>query len=111
MSMALEELADRIRMLLPPEEIVREQRMFGGIAFMVRGNMLVCPLKDGSLMVRVGKDGQDDALALPGASIMEMRGRPVSGFILVSGDAIEDEFALGAWIDRARSFVRTLPAK
>ena len=111
MSLASEELAERIRALLPPEEMAREQKMFGAIAFMVNGNMLVAPLKDGSLMVRVGKDGLEAALALPGASIMDMRGKPVSGFVVVSGDAIEDEFVLGEWIDRARSFVKTLPPK
>ena len=111
MSMASDELADRIRELLPPEELVREQRMFGTLAFMLNGNMLVAPLKDGSLLVRVGKDAMERSLALPGASIMDMGGRSMGGFVVVSGDAIEDEFALGEWIDRARSFVKTLPPK
>ncbi|MCP8883484.1 TfoX/Sxy family protein [Devosia sp. XJ19-1] len=111
MSMASEDLADRIRALLLPEEIVREQKMFGAIAFMLHGNMLVAPMKDGALLVRVGKDGMDDALALPGASVMTMGSKSMSGFIMVSGDAVEDDTALGEWIDRARTFVRTLPAK
>lgn len=111
MSMALEELADRIRAALRPGAAVREQRMFGGIAFMLHGNMLVCPFKDGSLMVRVGKDGLGDALKLPGAQIMEMRGRPVTGFALVSGDALEDDDVLAGWVERARDFVETLPPK
>lgn len=57
MSMASEELSDRIRALLPPLANVREQKMFGGRAFMLDGNMLVCPTKEGSLIVRVGKMG------------------------------------------------------
>ncbi|SMQ66397.1 TfoX N-terminal domain-containing protein [Devosia lucknowensis] len=111
MSMASDELAERIRALLPPEENIREQKMFGGIAFMLGGNMLVCPTKEGSLIVRVGKNGVPSALDLPGAEVMEMGGRTVSGFVVVSGDAIEDEFVLGEWLDRARAFVRTLPPK
>lgn len=111
MSLALEELADRIRAALRPGEVVREQRMFGGIAFMRDGNMLVCPLKDGSLMVRVGKEGMSAALAQPGAGTMTMQGRTMAGFVLVTGDAIEDDEVLVGWIDRARDFVRTLPPK
>lgn len=111
MSMALEELADRIRAVLRPGEIVREKRMFGGIAFMLSGNMLVCPLKDGSLMVRVGKEGMAEALEQSGAAAMEMRGRTMGGFVLVSGDAIEDDEMLGDWVERARAFVKTLPPK
>ncbi len=111
MSMAREELADRIRSLLPPGLHPTEKRMFGGIAFMSHGNMLVCPLKDGTLMVRVGKDGMEDALTRSGASIMEMRGRQMNGFILVSGDAIEDDDILADWLATAHAFVRTLPPK
>lgn len=111
MSMAREELADRIRALLPPGLHPREKRMFGGIAFMQDGNMLVCPLKDGALLVRVGKDGMDAALARPGAEIMEMSGRTMGGFVVVSGDAIEDHEDLAGWISTAHAFVRTLPPK
>lgn len=111
MSMAREDLADRIRSLLPPGLHPSEKRMFGGIAFMTQGNMLVCPLKDGTLMVRVGKTGMDGALTRPGAEIMAMRGRQMNGFILVSGDAIEDDDVLADWIATAHAFVRTLPPK
>lgn len=111
MSMASEELADRIRALLSPDEIIREQKMFGAQAFMLHGNMLVAPMKDGSLLVRVGKDGMDAALGQQGASIMDMGGRTMGGFVVVSGDAIEEDFVLGEWLDRARAFVRTLPPK
>lgn len=110
MSMASEELANRIRDLLP-DPAIREQKMFGGIAFMLAGNMLVGPMKDGSLLVRVGKEGMDKALALPGASIMTMGSKTMTGFVVVSGDAIEEDFALGEWIDRAHTFVKTLPPK
>lgn len=111
MSMASEELSDRIRALLPPHLTVREQKMFGGRAFMLNGNMLVGPMKDGALLVRISKDDTEAALAEPGAAIMQMGHRVMSGFIQVSGDAIEDDDALQAWIDRAREYVETLPAK
>jgi hypothetical protein len=111
MSMASDALAERIRAALPMGLRTIEKRMFGGIAFMLDGNMLVCPLKDGALMVRVGKQGMAAALDRPGAGPMEMRGRPVSGFVLVSGDAIEGDEALAAWIATAHGFVKTLPAK
>jgi TfoX/Sxy family transcriptional regulator of competence genes len=111
MSMATDELAERIRDLLPPRMHCVEKKMFGGIAFMHRGNMLVAPLKDGSMLARVGKDGMEDALALPGAAIMDMGGRSMGGFVVVSGDALEDDDSLGEWLERCRRFVDTLPAK
>lgn len=111
MSMASEELSDRIRALLPPLANVREQKMFGGRAFMLDGNMLVCPTKEGSLIVRVGKDGMADAHSQPGAAIMDMGGRSMSGFVVLSGDAIEDDDLLSQWLDRARQYVTTLPPK
>jgi hypothetical protein len=111
MSMACDELADRIRALLPRGVHCTEKKMFGGIAFMTAGNMLVCPTKEGALIVRVGKDGMAEALAQPGASVMDMGGRSMSGFVVLAGDAIEDDEVLGNWLGRAWGFVRTLPAK
>lgn len=111
MSMASDDLAERIRTLLPPADPIREQKMFGAIAFMLAGNMLVAPMKDGTLLVRTGKDGQADALTQPGAGVMSMTGRTMSGYVQVSGDAIEEDDVLAAWIARARAFVLTLPPK
>jgi TfoX/Sxy family transcriptional regulator of competence genes len=111
MSMASDELADRIRTLLSPGDSIHEQKMFGANAFMSNGNMLVAPMKDGSLLVRVGKEGMESALLQPGASVMDMGGRTMGGFVVVSGDALEEDFALGEWIDRAFAFVKTLPSK
>src|SRR5690606_15313316 len=110
MSMAVDELAGRIRPLMPTDSHIEEKRMFGGMAIMLNGNMVVCPTRDGSLIVRVGKDGVADALAA-GANPMEMGGRVMSGFVVVSGDAIEDDAVLAHWIGRALAFVSTLPAK
>lgn len=111
MSMATEELAERIRTLLPARIHCLEKKMFGGIAFMYRGNMLVAPLKEGSMLARVGKAGMEAALALPGAAIMDMGGRSMSGFVVVSGDVIEDDEDLRDWLKRCLSFVETLPQK
>ena len=111
MSMARDELVDRVRDVLPRGVHAQEKKMFGGVAFMVHGNMLVAPLKDGSMLVRVGKDGMDEALAQSGASIMEMGGRTMGGAVVVSGDTIEDDEALAEWVERAWTFVKTLPPK
>jgi len=111
MSLASEELSDRIRSHLGLHPAISEQKMFGGNCFMLGGNMLVGPMKDGSLLVRVGKDGYDAALALPGARPMSMGARTMSGFVEVSGDVLEDDDVLFDWIELARSFVETLPAK
>ena len=111
MSMACDELADRIRTLLPRGVHCTEKKMFGGIAFMNSGNMLVCPTKEGALIVRVGKNGMAEALAQPGAGLMDMGGRSMSGFVVLGGDAIEDDDVLSGWIERAWNFVRTLPGK
>lgn len=111
MNMALEDLSDRIRGLLPPRLPMTEKKMFGGRCFMLAGNMLVCPMKDGSLLVRVGKEGYEEALTLPGAEAMNMGTKTMTGFVQVSGDVLEDEDVLNEWIDRARRFVDTLPPK
>ncbi|MBE0581353.1 TfoX/Sxy family protein [Devosia sp.] len=111
MSLASDELSDRIRTHLGAHPAIAEQKMFGGRAFMLHGNMLVCPMKDGGLLVRVGKERYDEALALPGARPMTMGARTMSGFVEVTGDMLEDDEVLLDWIELARSFVDTLPAK
>ena len=111
MSLASEELSDRIRGMIGHLPFLSEQKMFGGRCFMLAGNMLVAPMKDGNLLVRTGKDGYDAALALPGASPMNMGAKTMGGFVEVSGDVLEDDDSLCEWIQLARDFVATLPAK
>jgi len=82
--------------------------MFGGIGFMLNGNLLVGASKRG-LLVRVGKDRQSEALAKPGTRQMEMRGRPMDGYIYVDPPIALD--AVRGWVDMAIAFVRTLPPK
>lgn len=111
MSEASDELAARIRAQIGLLPGVTEKKMFGGVAFMLDGNMLVGPLKDGSLLARVGKDAYAEALQRPGASPMEFTGREMPGFVEVRGEGIETEEDLAAWIELARRFVVTLPKK
>lgn len=111
MDMAVIELADRIRRRLDDRPGIVEKKMFGAMAFMVHGNMLVAPMKGGNLLVRTGKDGYEAALARPGAGPMVMGDRTMSGFVEVSGDTVEDDETLDDWIAIADAFVMTLPPK
>lgn len=111
MNTALEELSGRIRDYFHHRAAPVEKRMFGGIAFMVHGNMVVAAMKDGTLLTRVGKQGMDDALTKPGCRHMEMQGRKMTGFVLIDGDVLEDDDILADWLDTAYAFTATLPAK
>jgi TfoX/Sxy family transcriptional regulator of competence genes len=105
-----EALADRIRDVLAGRAGVREQKMFGGLAFMVGGHMTVGVVND-ELMARVGADGEDDALAQRHARTMDFTGRPMTGFIQVSAAGVASEDDVRAWVDRCLAFTTTLPPK
>ncbi len=107
--MAEDPLVERIRAALSDLDVT-EQKMFGGVCFMSRGNMLVCASKRG-LLVRVGKDGHASALAPPHASPMEMRGRSMAGYVFVAPDGFAGDGDLRAWLALAQSYVATLPPK
>ena len=108
--MAVDEpLAERVRAMLAGVGAVREVRMFGGLCFMLDGNMVAGTSKRG-LLVRVGKDRQPDALARPGATPMEMGGRTMEGYVFVDPAPRGDE-ALRDWLELAVGFVQTLPPK
>jgi TfoX N-terminal domain len=104
-----ESLADRVRDVLGDESDVREQKMFGGLAFMVRGHMCVGLLGD-ELMVRVGPDRYGNALRRAGVREMDFTGRPMRGIVMVAPSALRGR-ALRAWVDRGRDFVATLPPR
>jgi TfoX/Sxy family transcriptional regulator of competence genes len=104
-------LADRIRERIGAQPDVTEQRMFGGLAFLVAGNLAVAASGQGGLMVRADPAHEDELLATPHARPMEMRGRPLSGWLRVDPDGLGDEGALAAWVDRAVAYARSLPAK
>ncbi len=107
----MEELADRIRKLLDGDPNISERKMFGGVCFMLNGNMLCGPSKTGNLMVRVGKDLEAEARKMPHTSEMNFTGRPMTGFVYVSLDGLETDDDLRYWIAFATRFVGALPAK
>ena len=105
-----ETLAARIRAALVRKKNVEEKKMFGGIGFLLNGNMLVGVWKN-SLIVRVGPDGYEDALLEPHVKEFDITGRPMKGWVLVEPEGIKDNEQLSAWIQRAVKFVGKLPAK
>lgn len=105
-----EGLAQRIRERLGADPGITEKRMFGGIAFLHRGNMAVGVTGD-DLMVRVGPEAADEALARPGARVFDMTGRPMRGWVVVEGSAVAEDKVLGEWIDEGHAFAASLPPK
>jgi TfoX/Sxy family transcriptional regulator of competence genes len=103
-------LAARIRQALVQRKGIVEKKMFGGIAFLLHGNMLVGVWQD-SLIVRLGPEEGDQALAEPHVKAFDVTGRPMKGWVMVEPDGIDHDVQLGGWIERAVEFVGTLPAK
>ena len=106
-----EDLADRIRELVGGEPGLSEQRMFGGLAFLIGGNMAVAASGQGGLLVRVDPDQEDDLLARTPAEPMAMRGRAMRGWLRVGADDVRTKRQLTPWVERGAAFARTLPAK
>jgi TfoX/Sxy family transcriptional regulator of competence genes len=105
-----EELAQRVRDQLSDEPSVTEKAMFGGLAFLLDGNMAV-GLSGDELMVRVGPDASDEALARPHTRVFDMTGRPMRGWILVAAEGVGSDDELAAWVERGATFARSLPPK
>jgi TfoX/Sxy family transcriptional regulator of competence genes len=103
------ELEDRISAMLKGVPHVTK-RMFGGLCYMVRGNMLVGTFRDG-MMARVAKQDHAKVLKIAGASEMVMKGRVMEGFILISQASVTSSAAMKKWIDMALAYNATLPAK
>jgi TfoX/Sxy family transcriptional regulator of competence genes len=103
------DLAASVRAALIGAGAVREVRMFGGLGFMLDGNLIAGASPRG-LLLRVGADGESDALARPGARPMVMRGRTMPGYVYVDPPAL-DPGSVSAWIALAIRYVRTLPPK
>jgi hypothetical protein len=106
-----ERLAARVRRCLEGAADVSEQPMFGGLAFLVGGHLAVSVSGRGGLMVRVGDEGNNAAIALPHTESFVMRGRPISGWIRVAPTGVEREEELDLWVDRGLAFARGLPSK
>ncbi|MGV9664474.1 TfoX/Sxy family protein [Nocardia niigatensis] len=107
-----EELADRIRDALGPELVdVVEKKMFGGLAFLVGGNMAVAASGKGGLMVRTDPDTSGDLLRAGSVEPMEMGGKQMNGWLRVTTATVADDDALDEWVRRGVAFARTLPPK
>jgi len=106
-----EELAERIRMIVQGEPGLSEKRMFGGLAFLVNGNMAVSASGQGGLMVRVDPAGTEALLDEPKVRRMEMRGRQMDGWLRVDTTMVDEHEALRAWVRRGVDHARSLPAK
>jgi TfoX/Sxy family transcriptional regulator of competence genes len=106
-----EDLADRIRELIAGEPNVTEQRMFGGLGFMVGGNMAVAASGQGGLLVRVDPDETDALVEQPHASRMEMRGREMNGWLRVDAEGVGTDDELAPWVRRGVTYARSLPPK
>ena len=105
-----EELAERIRQGLARRKGIEEKKMFGGIGFLLNGNMLVGVWKD-SLIVRLGPEEGDEALKEPHIKEFDITGRAMKGWVLVAPEGVEADDELSGWVQRAVKFVNTLPAK
>ncbi len=105
------ELADRLRTVLAGEPGVTEKRMFGGLAFLVDGHLAVGAGSEGALMLRVDPAEADRLLGEAHVAALEMRGRPVAGWLLVGADATRDDDALRRWAARGVARARTLPSR
>jgi TfoX/Sxy family transcriptional regulator of competence genes len=106
-----EELAGRIRQLVGDEAALTEKKMFGGLAFLIRGNMAIAASGQGGLLVRVDPDQSDELVATTSARPMEMRGREMAGWLRVDSDDVEEEPELARWVELGASYAKSLPPK
>jgi TfoX/Sxy family transcriptional regulator of competence genes len=105
-----ESLAQRVRDLLYPLITAEEKKMFGGIAFMISGNMAVGVIQE-NLIVRVGLENYEASLRKPGADLFQPTGKPMAGWVTVAPEGHQTDEDLKYWIKLALEFVKTLPAK
>ncbi len=105
------DLANRIREQLADQPDITEKAMFGGLAFLLHGNMSVAASGQGGLLVRVDPEESDAVLARPHAELMVMRGRAMAGWIRVAPEGVKTKRQLGAWVRRGVEFASTLPPK
>lgn len=106
-----EELAARIRELVAGEPGLTEKTMFGGLAFLVGGNMAVAASGQGGLLVRVGPAHSDTLVSTTSARPMEMRGRQMQGWLRVDAEDVRGESELAGWVELGTTYARSLPAK
>src|SRR5437867_1036250 len=105
------DLADRIRELIASESGLTEQKMFGGLAFLIGGNMAVAASGQGGVLVHVDPDQSDKLVATTKARPMDMRGREMHGWLRVDADDVRTKRQLAKWVELGASYARSLPAK
>ena len=105
-----EALATRVRSLVASTDGVVEKKMFGGLAFLVNGNMSV-GVHGSELIVRIDPDETDAALTQPGTRIFDITGRPMKGWLLVASQSLGEKKALSGWVKRGVVYARSLPSK
>jgi len=105
-----ERLAERVRIALSGFKGLAERRMFGGVAFLLRGNMVCGVIRD-LLVLRLGPQGAALALRRPHTRAMDFTGRPMKGMVYVLPEGLRTERQLQGWLERAARFAQTLPAK
>ena len=106
-----EALAERIRRLVQSEPEVTEQRMFGGLAFLVAGNMAIAASGQGGILVRADPDQSETLVATTGARLMEMRGRAMPGWLRVDAGEVSTEGELARWVELGTTYARSLVRK
>jgi TfoX/Sxy family transcriptional regulator of competence genes len=106
-----EELAHRLRELLADEDGITEKKMFGGLAFLLHGNMSVSASRNGGLLVRIDPADTQASLTRPHVALMQMGGRTMDGWITVAPEGLKTKRELAAWVKRALAFARTLTPK
>lgn len=104
-------LARRLRALLADEDAVTEKKMFGGLAFLLNGNMCVSASRTGGLLVRIDPAETGAVIAQPHVTLMRMRGRTMDGWIIVAPEGVKTKRELAVWVKRCVAFVKTLPPK
>jgi len=106
-----EDLADRIRELIAGETGVTEKKMFGGLAFLIGGNMAIAASGQGGILVRIDPTTSDRLVATTKAQVAVMRGRPMAGWLRVDADQLRERRQLAKWVERGATYARSLPTK
>lgn len=106
-----EKLAERIRELIGSERGLTEQKMFGGLGFLIRGNMAIAASGQGGLLVRIDPEESDSLVKRTSAEEMVMRGRKMSGWLRVDSNDVRTKAQLSKWVERGTTYARSLPPK
>jgi TfoX/Sxy family transcriptional regulator of competence genes len=106
-----ESLADRIRELVGDEPNLKEQKMFGGLAFLIGGNMAIAASGQGGILVHAEPEESDSLVASTDAYLMEMRGKQMRGWLRVDPDHVGTKRQLAKWVELGTGYARSLPAK